>query len=477
MNILQKCEKPFFLRVYFDKIVMEVFFMRSAIVLAAGKGTRMKSSLNKVMHPVLNKPMIGHIIDSLKACNVDRIVVIVGHGAESVKTYLQDRVEYALQEPQLGTGHAVMQASTLEQIDGDTIVLCGDGPCIQTETIEKAFTANKDHACTVLTSILSDGERYGRIVRDEQGFVEKIVEAKDCTEEELEICEINTGIFCFKNTLLFEGLKDIKNNNAQNEYYLTDLVEIFNKKGQSVNAMIVKDADETMGVNDRVDLAKANAWLKHHVNHKHMVNGVTIVDPGNTYIDVDVVIGQDSMIYPNVHILGNTDIGNNVTILPGSFLKDAVIEDGVVIDNSKVVDSKVKANTSIGPMSHLRNHTTIEANCRIGNFVEFKNSQFGEGSKCAHLTYIGDSDVGKNVNFGCGVVTVNYDGKNKFRTVIKDGAFIGSNCNLIAPVTIGENVLLAAGSTITSSVEDGDMGIARTRQSIMKGYGLKYKNK
>lgn len=451
--------------------------MRSAIVLAAGKGTRMKSDKCKVMHKVLHKPMIGHIVESLRKANVDRIVVVVGHGAESVKEYLKDSVEYALQEPQLGTGHAAMQAEMLKEEKGDTIILCGDGPCIQSETILKVFEANKDHACSVVTAVLEDGARYGRIVRNEKNLVEKIVEAKDCSSEELEIKEINTGIFCFKNELLFEGLKEIKNNNAQNEYYLTDLVEIFNKKGLSVNAMVVDDVDETMGVNDRVDLAKAQKWLKQHVNKKHMMNGVTLIDPDNTYIDTEVSIGVDSVIYPNVHLEGNTVIGNNVTIFPNSYLRNAVIEDGAVIDSSKVVESKVGANSTVGPMSHLRNNTVVASNCRIGNFVEFKNTNFGEGSKCAHLTYVGDSDVGKGVNFGCGVVTVNYDGKNKFRTTIKDGAFIGSNCNLIAPVTIGENALLAAGSTITSSVEDGDMGIARSRQSIKKGYGTVYKNK
>ena len=451
--------------------------MRSAIVLAAGKGTRMKSDKCKVMHEVLHKPMIDHIVESLRKANVDRIVVVVGHGAESVKEYLKDSVEYALQEPQLGTGHAAMQAEMLKEEKGDTIILCGDGPCIQSETILKVFEANKDHACSVVTAVLEDGARYGRIVRNEKNLVEKIVEAKDCSSEELEIKEINTGIFCFKNELLFEGLKEIKNNNAQNEYYLTDLVEIFNKKGLSVNAMVVDDVDETMGVNDRVDLAKAQKWLKQHVNKKHMMNGVTLIDPDNTYIDTEVSIGVDSVIYPNVHLEGNTVIGNNVTIFPNSYLRNAVIEDGAVIDSSKVVESKVGANSTVGPMSHLRNNTVVASNCRIGNFVEFKNTNFGEGSKCAHLTYVGDSDVGKGVNFGCGVVTVNYDGKNKFRTTIKDGAFIGSNCNLIAPVTIGENALLAAGSTITSSVEDGDMGIARSRQSIKKGYGTVYKNK
>ena len=467
----------FFLSSFFVKMYVEVIFMKSAIVLAAGKGTRMKSSLCKVMHPVLNKPMIGHIVSTLKQADVDRIVVVVGHGADSVKEYLKDGVEYALQEPQLGTGHAVMQANVLEHESGDTIVLCGDGPCIQKETVLKAFEANKNYACTVLTSVLEDGAHYGRIVRNADGMVEKIVEAKDCDTDELKINEINTGIFCFKTQKLFQGLKEITTNNAQNEYYLTDLVEIFNRHNEKVNAMVVDDADETMGVNDRVDLAKANAWLKKHINHKHMLNGVTILDPDNTYIGADVTIGADTTIYPNVYIQGNTKIAGNVTILPGSFLNNAILEEGVVIDSSKIVDSKVGKQTTIGPMSHLRNNTEIGENCRIGNFVEFKNSHFGNGSKCAHLTYVGDSDVGQRVNFGCGVVTVNYDGKNKFRTTIKDGAFIGSNCNLIAPVTIGENALLAAGSTITDSVEDGDMGIARSRQSIKKGFGTTYKNK
>ena len=439
--------------------------MRSAIVLAAGKGTRMKSSLNKVMHPVSNKPMIGHIVTNLRKAGVDQIVVVVGHGAESVKSYLGDRVQYALQEPQLGTGHAVMQAKCLKDVQGDTLVLNGDGPCIQSETIEAAFAANADSEMTVVTAVLPDGERYGRIVRDAAGNVDRIVEAKDCTKEQLEIREINTGIFCFKNQLLFENLQEIGNDNAQNEYYLTDLVEIF------------KDPEETMGVNDRIDLARAQKWMTRHEFERHMRNGVTIIDPDTTYIGVDVEIGQDTVIYPNVIIQGETKIGANVTILSNSFLRNATIADEVTIDSSKIVESSVGAKTTIGPMSHLRNHTAIAENCRIGNFVEFKNSTFGTGSKCAHLTYVGDADVGSGVNFGCGVVTVNYDGKNKYRTTIKDGAFIGSNVNLIAPVTVGENALLAAGSTITDDVEDGDMGIARSRQQIKAGYGTKYKNK
>ena len=451
--------------------------MRSAIVLAAGKGTRMKSSLCKVMHQCADKPMIGHIITTLKKADVDKIVVVVGHGADAVKEYLQDEVTYALQSPQLGTGHAVMQADCLKDCDGDTIVLNGDGPCIQSETIEKAFAANETHDLTVLSAVLDDGGNYGRIVREASGQVKKIVEAKDCTAQEKTITEINTGLFVFKTKALFEGLKELTNDNAQKEYYITDLVEIFNRKGLSTNALNVDDRDELMGVNDRVDLAKAEAWMKKHINHKHMLNGVTLIDWKNTYIGADVEIGEDTIIYPNVVIYGKSKIGKNVQILPNSFLKDAQIGDDAVIDASKVVDSQVDAQTTVGPMSHLRNHTHIHAHCRIGNFVEFKNTDFNDGSKCAHLTYIGDSEFGKDINVGCGVVTVNYDGKNKHRTVVKDGAFIGSNCNLIAPVTIGENALLAAGSTITDSVDDGDMGIARARQSNKKGFGTKYKNK
>lgn len=451
--------------------------MKSAIVLAAGKGTRMKSALGKVMHPVCGKPMIGHIVTALKNAGVEKIVVVVGHDAEKVKEYLHDEVTFALQSPQLGTGHAVMQADALMALDGDTIVLNGDGPCIQSETIQQAFAANRDYDLTVLSAQLADGAQYGRIIRNDAGAVTKIVEAKDCSADELAVKEINIGLFVFKTQKLFAGLKAIRNDNAQQEYYLTDLVEIFNHNGWRTNAMVVADPEETMGVNDRVDLAKAEAWMRRQINHRHMVNGVTLIDPERTYISAEAEIQADTTIYPNVTIEGKTCIGSGVKILPNSFLANAIIGDDVVIDSSKIVDSQVDAHTTVGPMSHLRNHTHIHENCRIGNFVEFKNSDFGSGSKCAHLTYIGDSDFGEKINVGCGVVTVNYDGKNKYRTTVKDGAFIGSNCNLIAPVTIGENALLAAGSTITDSVNDGDMGIARARQTIKVGFGDKYKKK
>ena len=343
--------------------------MRSAIILAAGKGTRMKSALNKVMHPVSNKPMIGHIVCSLRKAGVDNIVVVVGHGAESVREYLGDSVRYAVQEPQLGTGHAVMQAQCLADLDGDTLILNGDGPCIQSETIDRVFAANADSEMTVLTAVLPDGERYGRIIRNAEGYVERIVEAKDCTPQELAVTEINTGIFCFKNRLLFAHLKEIRNDHAQQEYYLTDLVAIFNQCGLRVNALVADDPQETMGVNDRIDLAKAQKWMTRHECERHMRNGVTIIDPETVYIDVGVKIGADTVIYPNVIIQGDTVIGERVTILSNSFLRNAVIADEVCIDSSKIVESSVGARTTIGPMSHLRNHTEIAEDCRIGNFV------------------------------------------------------------------------------------------------------------
>ena len=276
---------------------------------------------------------------------------------------------------------------------------------------------------------------------------------------------------------MFENINELKTNNAQHEYYLTDIVSILSSKGMKIKGLPIEDRDEVMGINDCLELNKAYIWMRNKINRCWMANGVQIVDPERTVIGKDVKIGHDVIIHPNVEILGKTVIGDHVEILGGSYLNNAVIKDHVTIDSSKIQDSSVDEYTTIGPMSHLRNNTHVGKHCRIGNFVEFKNTNFGDGSKCAHLTYVGDSDVGKNVNFGCGVVTVNYDGKNKFRTTIKDGAFIGSNVNLIAPVTIGENALLAAGSTITDDVEDGDMGIARNRQSNKEGYGTQYKNK
>jgi bifunctional UDP-N-acetylglucosamine pyrophosphorylase / glucosamine-1-phosphate N-acetyltransferase len=451
--------------------------MKSAIVLAAGKGTRMKSSKNKVMHEVLGKPMIGHVVSRLGKLKVDNIVVVIGHQAEEIETYLQQRVSYALQQPQLGTGHAVMQAQSLKDMEGQTLILYGDCPLVQSDTMKKLYEANEGKALTVLTAFLEDPGQYGRIVRDHLNNVIRIVEYKDCDESLRQIKEINTGIYCVDNQLLFKHLADITNDNAQKEYYITDLIEIFHHNGYDIQGLPVLDVNEVMGINDRIDLAKATAWLQHHINTKWMREGVTFIDPKSTYVEEDVVIGEDTILYPNVYIQKGSVIGKSTTILPQSFIVSSIIGDFNTIDSSRITDSRVDNHVKIGPFAHLRNGTVVESKNRIGNFVEFKNSRIGFDSRCAHLTYIGDADVGSKVNLGCGVVTVNYDGKNKFKTIIKDGAFIGSNVNLIAPITIGKDSVVAAGTTANLDVEDGEMAIGRARQENKVNYGFKYKNK
>lgn len=333
--------------------------MRNAIVLAAGKGTRMKSDRSKLMHTIIDRSMLSYIIDALRAVSVQRIVLIVGYQAESIKEAFPD-VEFALQQPQLGTGHAVMQATQLKDEDGDTLIINGDGPCIQPETLEKLFQTNQDASLTLLTSVLDDGAHYGRIVRDENGHVQAIVEAKDCTEEQKQICEINAGMYCFKNRDLFDNLDKLTTNNAQNEYYLTDLVKILANQGKVVKGLVVEDRDEVMGINDCVELNKAYEWMRNRINNNWMKEGVQIVDPKRTVIGKDVKIGHDVIIHPNVEILGKTEIGNFVEILPGSYLNNSKIEDRAVVDSSKVVDSCIDEGTVVGPMSYVSNNKIIK---------------------------------------------------------------------------------------------------------------------
>lgn len=333
--------------------------MRNAIVLAAGKGTRMKSDRSKLMHTIIDRSMLSYIIDALRAVSVQRIVLIVGYQAESIKEAFPD-VEFALQQPQLGTGHAVMQATQLKDEDGDTLIINGDGPCIQPETLEKLFQTNQDASLTLLTSVLDDGAHYGRIVRDENGHVQAIVEAKDCTEEQKKICEINAGMYCFKNRDLFDNLDKLTTNNAQNEYYLTDLVKILANQGKVVKGLVVENRDEVMGINDCVELNKAYEWMRNRINNNWMKEGVQIVDPNRTVIGKDVKIGHDVIIHPNVEILGKTEIGNFVEILPGSYLNNSKIEDRAVVDSSKVVDSCIDEGTIVGPMSYVSNNKIIK---------------------------------------------------------------------------------------------------------------------
>ncbi len=448
--------------------------MRNAIVLAAGKGTRMKSSLPKVMHKILGQPMIGHVITHLNEVHTDKNIMVIGHGAELIQEYLKDQVLFAFQMEQKGTGHAVMQA--IDQLDptGDTVLLYGDCPCVQSETIEWLFESNQDYDLTVLTAFFFDPAKYGRIVRDKKQRIKKIVEYKDCSKAELNIKEINTGIYCFKNEKLIKFIKELNNNNAQNEYYITDLVEIFINNELRVQAISVKDNEEVMGVNDRQDLLNAQRWIQKRINTKWIEAGVTFINPQGTYVSLETTLEEDVVLYPNIYLEGKNHIGRGTTIRPGSFIVNAVIGEEVMIDASRISDSTVGNHVNIGPFAHLRGHTDIADGNRIGNFVEMKNAKIGQDSRCAHLTYIGDAEVGEDVNFGCGVVTVNYDGKNKFKTKIGDHAFIGSNVNLIAPITVGNNAVVAAGSTIDEDVPDNDLAIARERQVNKPGLGLKY---
>jgi bifunctional UDP-N-acetylglucosamine pyrophosphorylase/glucosamine-1-phosphate N-acetyltransferase len=446
---------------------------RYAIILAAGQGTRMKSKLYKVLHPVCGKPMVQHVVDQVSSLGFNEKVAVVGFGAEIVQEQLGDQVSYVVQEEQLGTGHAVMQAADiLANKEGTTVVLCGDTPLLTAETIDRllACHANEGAKATILTAVADDPTGYGRIIRNEDGLVARIVEHKDATEEERSVQEINTGTYCFDNAALFAALKKVGNDNAQGEYYLPDVIEILKDNGETISAYQTATFDETIGVNDRVALAEAELIMKRRINEHWMRQGVTIIDSNNTYISTEALIGQDTVLLPGTIIQGATSIGGNCLVGPHSEVKDSRIGNNTQIKQSVVYNSEVGDNVTIGPFAHIRPESTIGDDVRIGNFVETKKTTLGKGSKASHLSYLGDAKVGENVNFSCGAVTVNYDGKNKFTTKIEDGAFIGCNANLIAPVTVGKNALVAAGSTITDDVPGEALSIARARQTNKPDY-------
>ncbi|SES40750.1 bifunctional UDP-N-acetylglucosamine diphosphorylase/glucosamine-1-phosphate N-acetyltransferase GlmU [Salipaludibacillus aurantiacus] len=446
---------------------------RFAVVLAAGKGTRMKSDLYKVLHPVCGKPMVEHIVDQLTQCEIDKTVTIVGHGAEKVKEHLGERTQYALQEEQLGTGHAVMKAEeALANENGTTIVVCGDTPLLTKDTMHALFKHHeeKQAKATILTAHAENPSGYGRVLRDGNQAVNKIVEHKDATDEEKQVKEINTGTYCFDNESLFKALKRVGNDNVQGEYYLPDVIEILQKDGETVAAYQTEDFNETMGVNDRVALSQAEKWMKKRINEKWMREGVSIMDPENTYISADAEIGKDTTVLPGTVISGNSIIGERCNIGPHTEITESRIGNGTTVQQSVVNLSEVGSAVSIGPFSHLRPQTELADKVRVGNFVELKKISMGEGSKASHLSYLGDAQIGDGVNVGCGSITVNYDGKNKYLTKIEDGAFIGCNSNLIAPVTVGKGSYIAAGSTITDNVPADSLAIARERQVTKEGY-------
>ncbi|MEC1592342.1 bifunctional UDP-N-acetylglucosamine diphosphorylase/glucosamine-1-phosphate N-acetyltransferase GlmU [Bacillus spizizenii] len=440
---------------------------RFAVVLAAGQGTRMKSKLYKVLHPVCGKPMVEHVVDEALKLSLSKLVTIVGHGAEEVKKQLGDKSEYALQAEQLGTAHAVKQAQPfLADEKGVTIVICGDTPLLTAETMEQMLKEHtqREAKATILTAVAEDPTGYGRIIRGENGAVQKIVEHKDASEEERLVTEINTGTYCFDNEALFRAIDLVSNDNAQGEYYLPDVIEILKNEGETVAAYQTDNFQETLGVNDRVALSQAEQFMKGRINKRHMQNGVTLIDPMNTYISPDAVIGSDTVIYPGTVIKGEVQIGEDTIIGPHTEIMNSSIGSRTVIKQSVVNHSKVGNDVNIGPFAHIRPDSVIGNEVKIGNFVEIKKTQFGDRSKASHLSYVGDAEVGTDVNLGCGSITVNYDGKNKYLTKIEDGAFIGCNSNLVAPVTVGEGAYVAAGSTVTEDVPGKALAIARARQ-------------
>lgn len=447
-----------------------------AVVLAAGQGSRMKSKLYKVLHPVCGKPMVQHIIDRLKALTINDIVVIVGHGAGQVRKQLGDSVLYAHQEEQLGTAHAVMMSSELlKDKQGTTLVITGDTPLIQEETLRLFMEhhISMRASATVLTTKLGNPTGYGRIVRRADGSVERIVEHKDATEHERQIQEISTGIFCFDNQKLFAALADVKNDNAQGEYYLPDVIEILQKRNDVISAYLTEDAEDGMGVNDRVQLSQAEQIMRRRINEQHMRKGVTIVDPATTYIEADVIIGADTVIQPGTYLRGKTVIGDDCRIGPGADLTDTTVESGVTIQYSVISQSLIRNEANVGPYAYIRPGSDVGEKAKVGDFVELKNTRLGNGSKVSHLSYLGDAEIGQDVNIGCGTVTVNYDGVHKHKTMVGDRAFIGCNANLIAPVTIGDGAFVAAGSTVNKDVPNEALAIAREKQINKEGYATK----
>lgn len=448
-----------------------------ALILAAGEGKRMKSETSKVLHKVCGKEMVNHVIDIMRNAGFEDVNVIVGRSKEQVMDKTSSRnVSYSVQEEQLGTGHAVLCAKEfLQDKEGTVAIFTGDAPLVREETVKEMLKSHEEggYSATLLTSVIENPSGYGRIQRSGND-VEKIIEHKDCSEEELKLKEINAGMYLFDAKELQEALLLLKNDNAQGEYYLTDVIEIMKGKNLKVGAVIT-EFDETRGVNSRAQLAEAEAILRKRINEFHMENGVTLIDPLTTYIGADVVIGNDTIIYPNNTLEGKTILGKGVLLHPNNRIENSVIEDEVTIASSVILCSKVGKKTTVGPFAYIRPDSVIGEHVKVGDFVEIKKSTIGNGTKISHLTYIGDAEVGEHVNFGCGTVVVNYDGKNKYKTVVEDHAFIGCNTNLVAPVTVHEGAFTAAGSTITENVPKDGLGIARAKQVNKEGWVQKRK--
>ena len=443
----------------------------SVVILAAGKGVRMCSQMPKVLHQVAGKPMIWYVVKAVKEAGIDDIILVVGHGREMVEeTLAGENLRFVVQEEQLGTGHALMQAQDSINPDNTLVVLAGDTPLLEGTTLKKLldFHQQQQSLATVLSALLSDPYGYGRIIRQADGGLERIVEEKDASPEEKEITEINTGMYCFQAGAVFAALARVQRSNAQGEYYLTDVLPILKNDGHNVAVLATDEVDQIHGINDRIQMAAAETIIRQRHNQELMKNGVTIMAPETTFIDSAVKIGIDTVIYPFTIIEGQTIIGENCTIGPYTRINDSSIGNDVVIESSRIKEARIGNHCDIGPFAYLRPEADLQENVKVGDFVEIKKSIVGVGSKIPHLSYVGDALLGKGVNIGAGTITCNYDGKKKSRTILEDHVFIGSNTNLVAPVTIGENSITGAGSTITRDIPAHTLAVERAEQKHIR---------
>jgi bifunctional UDP-N-acetylglucosamine pyrophosphorylase/glucosamine-1-phosphate N-acetyltransferase len=449
----------------------------SVIILAAGQGTRMKSALPKVMHKLAGMPMLEHVYNRSLELGAEDIHIVYGHGGEHLHDYCSDfDVEWVLQDRQLGTAHAVQQASPHIADDHIALILYGDVPLIKSKTLKALIDSVSADVISLLTVNLEDPTGYGRIVRD-GGDVVAIVEHKDATDEQKIITEVNTGILALHAGYLNECLKKIDNNNVQGEYYLTDVIQLAVKDGKKIITSSPEDTYEVEGVNDRKQLSRLERIKQRELVEVIMAEGVSVADPERVDIRGELNIGSDSSIDINCIFEGSVTVGKNVKIGSGCIISDSTIADGCIIKPYSVIEkSIIDNNVEVGPFARLRPGTRLKQNSKVGNFVEVKNTQLGEGSKASHLTYLGDTEVGSKVNIGAGTITCNYDGVNKYKTIIKDGAFIGSDTQLVAPVTVGKNSTIGAGSTITRDTEDEKLTLSRTSQKTINGWERPKKN-
>jgi bifunctional UDP-N-acetylglucosamine pyrophosphorylase/glucosamine-1-phosphate N-acetyltransferase len=448
------------------------------IILAAGLGTRMKSATIKVLHRAAGRPIIDYVLDLASDVCERPPIVVVGHQREAVQESVGHRARFAVQDQQLGTGHAVLQASTVLEPDESfasrrVLILSGDVPLTRAETLRKLIAEHdaSGNALTLLTMKLADPAMYGRIVRDADGSVSRIVEAKDANDEQKKIGEVNAGIYLFNAGGLFDRLRNLGTNNAQGEYYLTDLIAVLRENGERVGALVVDDPIEAIGVNSRSELAVVEAEIQRRVVEKLLSDGVTFRNPTTVVIDSTVSIGADTVVYPFVTLEGLTNIGEGCVIEPGVHLINVTVGDDVHLKTGTVAeDATIEDEATVGPYAHLRPGTHLGRKVKVGNFVETKKAVFGEGAKASHLSYIGDAEIGADVNIGAGTITCNYDGVNKHKTVLEDGVFIGSDSQLVAPIRIGKGAYVGAGSTITKDVPPGALALSRTPQRTIEGW-------